>query len=63
LREIESVGHGTGRHSFRTRLHQQAIDVEPIVLGKRCQSRDGICFFYISTNIEIYIMCQGPAER
>jgi hypothetical protein len=42
--KIERLRHGAGRHSVRTRLHQQAVNVEPVGLSERGQSRYRICF-------------------
>jgi hypothetical protein len=53
-REIEGGCDRPGWHAFRSRLDEQAKDIEPIVLSEGGQRRDGICFFHISTNIEIF---------
>jgi hypothetical protein len=40
-------------------LHQKAIRFQAVILGKRGQRRDGMGFFHISTNIELWLSSQG----
>ena len=51
-RELESPGDLASRHSLGSGLHQEAEDVEAIILRESGQSRDGIGLFHISRNIE-----------
>ena len=69
-RELERGGDLARGHTLRSGLHQQAEHVETTVLGERGQSRDGICLFHTSTNIEIFAnrqalfqMSDGAAKR
>jgi hypothetical protein len=52
-REFESAGDLACGQSLRPGFHQQSEYVETIILGERGKSRDGICLFHISTNIEL----------
>jgi hypothetical protein len=57
--EVECFGHGTGWHSLRSGLHEQAEYVEAVVLGESRQCGNGVNLFHISTNIEMLIKCQA----
>ena len=52
--EIKRRGDCAGWHAFRPRLNEQAENVETIILGESGQRRDGIMFFHISTNMEMF---------
>ena len=58
-REIESGRDRTGWQAVGARFDKQPKNIEAIILGKCSQGRDGICFFHISTNIEIKENSQG----
>jgi hypothetical protein len=47
-----------GLHPLRPRLHQQAERIETTFLRKGGKRRNGIIYFHISTNIEIYNLRQ-----
>jgi hypothetical protein len=51
--EVESGCDRPGWHPFRSRFDKQAEDIKAIILGECGQSRDDICLFHISTNIEM----------
>jgi hypothetical protein len=51
-RQAEPRRHFPGRQALGSRLYQQPVGVEPVVLGERGQGRDGIDLFHISTIIE-----------
>jgi hypothetical protein len=51
-RELESAGNLACRHTLRSGLHQEAKDVETIILRESSERSDGIDLFHISTNIE-----------
>jgi hypothetical protein len=44
-------------------LNEQAENIETIILGESGQRRDGILFFYISTNIEMFMWRQPKFQR
>jgi hypothetical protein len=52
-REIERGRHSPRTQTLRSRLYEQTKHIESIILSERCQSAHGICFFHISTNIEL----------
>ena len=62
-RELEGVGDAAGGHALRPGLHQQAEDIEAIVLGEGGQGRDGIGLFHISTNDDAKSLNHGHEQR
>jgi hypothetical protein len=42
----------SGLHAVRSRLDQEPIRLQAMILGKRGQRGDGMGLFHISTNIE-----------
>ena len=61
--EIKRRGDCAGLDAFRSRLNEQAENVETIILSESGQRRNGILFFHISTNIEMFGRCQGIFQR
>ena len=55
--------HLSGRHAVRPRLHQQTVNVEPILLCQRGQGRNGIYLFHISTIIEMMYRLSSRRRR
>ncbi len=51
--EPKRNGDLAGRQALRSGLHEQAINVQPTLLGEGRERGNGICRFHISTNIEM----------
>src|SRR5215510_9486554 len=52
-RQPDRVRHLSGGNAFRSRLHQQAVGFEAMLLRKRSERRDGVGFPHCSTIIEM----------
>jgi hypothetical protein len=52
--EVQRFSHASGWHSLRSRLHQQAENIQTVILSQGSQSRHGAIFFHISIDIEIW---------
>jgi hypothetical protein len=57
--KIERFCDRVGGHAIGAGLHQQAEDVEAVLLRKRGERGDGIYLFFISTDIEMKVVCQS----
>ena len=55
---VERGCHRSGGHAVRSGLHQKAIDIQSVLLGKRRERCNGIDLFHISTIIELMYGCQ-----
>jgi hypothetical protein len=57
--EVEGSCDSTRWHPLGSGLNEKPEYIKPIILGERGKSRDNICLFHISTNIEIQITRQA----
>ena len=48
----------TGGHAARPRLNQHAVDIETVFLREGGERHDGLFYFHLSTNMEMYFKCQ-----
>jgi hypothetical protein len=51
--QAKALSDPSGGHAVGTRLHEQAENIEPGLLGERRERNDGDLFFHISKDIEI----------
>jgi hypothetical protein len=57
--EARRFGHPAGWHPLRSGLHEQAENIQTIVLSERAQDRNGSVVFHTSTAIELLAWRQG----
>ena len=62
-REVELFRYVAGGHPVRSGLHQQAENIETIVLGESGQRRHGVGLFHISIDMEMSYASQETFQE